>query len=94
LAYSALVTNFDGLHDEPHAAGLASAVLFGAMLAEMTPLIVTAGHSILIVEAHCGKNESFGLGKPGPRSTASPETGYSSELETYWIAMNDILTAR
>jgi hypothetical protein len=56
LADSAFITNFDGLHDKPHAASLAGAVLLGAVLAEVTPLIVAAGHSVLVVKAHCGKN--------------------------------------
>jgi hypothetical protein len=59
LADSALIADFDGLHDEPHAAGLASAVLLGAMLAEMAPLIVAAGHSVLVVETHCDECESL-----------------------------------
>jgi hypothetical protein len=62
LADSALIADFDGLHDEPHAAGLASAVLLGAMLAEMAPLIVATGHSVLVVETHWDECESFGLG--------------------------------
>jgi hypothetical protein len=32
------------------------------MLAEMAPLIVAAGHSVLVVETHCDECESFGLG--------------------------------
>lgn len=52
LTDPALVTDFDGLHDQPHTTGLASSIFLRTMLAEVAPLIVAAGHSVLVVEAH------------------------------------------
>lgn len=42
------------VHRQLHAAGFASAVLLGAMLAEVSPLVVAAHHLVLVVKAHTG----------------------------------------
>jgi len=46
------VRHLIGLHNQLHAAGLASAVFFGAMLAKVPPLKVAASILVLVEEAH------------------------------------------
>jgi hypothetical protein len=62
LADSTFIADFNGLHDKSHAAGFASAVLLGAVLAKVAPLVVAASHSVLVVEAHCVEWNPSGLG--------------------------------
>lgn len=47
-----LALDIDVVHDELHTACLTSAVFFGAVLAERTPLEVAAGIDGLVEEAH------------------------------------------
>jgi hypothetical protein len=47
------------LHDELHAARLAHAVLFGAVLSEMAPLPVATGKAVLIEETHVSRCKSW-----------------------------------
>lgn len=87
LADSALLCDLDGLHDEPHAAGLAGSVLLGAVLAEVAPLVVAASHSVLVIEAHLEgrKRNAAALVSPGLGSTTALETRYCPTLETHWL---------
>lgn len=61
----ALVALANGVHDQLHTASLAGAILLGAVLAEVAPLVIAAIQLVLLVEAHdsliCGST----LDQPG-----------------------------
>jgi hypothetical protein len=52
FAGTTLLLDLICLHDQFHAASLAGTVLFGAVLAEMSPLVVAASHTFLIIKTH------------------------------------------
>jgi hypothetical protein len=55
VAQLALCACWNRLHDELHAARLTHAILLGTVLAEVAPLPVATGKTVLIVEAHVSK---------------------------------------
>lgn len=55
LAHRALGRNTGALVDEFHAAGFAGPVLFVAVGAKASPLVVAASKDLLVVEAHGGR---------------------------------------
>lgn len=61
LAELALRLDRHRLHDELHAARFANAVLLGAVLAEMAPLPIATGKTVLIEEAHVSTVQELGL---------------------------------
>lgn len=50
----ALLLDSIGRHDKLHAASFACTVLFGAVLAERSPLVIAALVDVLVEEAHIG----------------------------------------
>ncbi|CAG8953607.1 hypothetical protein HYFRA_00010066 [Hymenoscyphus fraxineus] len=44
-----------GVHDQLHTTGLASPILLGAVLTEVSPLVAVADHSVLVVKTHFGE---------------------------------------
>jgi len=49
------------LHDELHATRLADSILLGTVLAEVAPLPVATGKTVLVVEAHVSGLKSLGV---------------------------------
>lgn len=66
------------VHDELHSASFAGSILLGAVLAEVTPLVAVAGHSVLVVEAHFGEGLCF---RQSGSSSTTPETDMYSGLQ-------------
>jgi len=59
VAQLALGACGDRLHDELHTARLTHSVLLGAVLAEVAPLPVAAGKTVLVEEAHVSRDNSW-----------------------------------
>jgi len=93
----ALIRELISLHYQFHAAGLASAVFFGAMLTKMAPLVAIAGHSVLVVEAHRGRDDFL-----QHWLVWCPEYGHTGNgvlamwlcAGTYFVFMGDLFTGR
>lgn len=66
------------VHDELHAASLSGSILLGAVLAEVTPLVAVAGHSVLVVKTHFGEGLCF---RQSGSSSTTPETDMDLELQ-------------
>lgn len=78
----------DGVHDELHAACFSSSVFLGTVLAEVSPLVVTALVLVLVEEAHI---EWLFLSLlrvlAGYNTDGCSETGPDLQRETYWLSL-------
>ena len=80
VAKATLLRVWVGVHDEFHAACFARTVFVGTMLAEVSPLVAVAGHSVLVIEAHIEVSGVLSFLLAGLRGTP---TSKSIEARSY-----------